>query len=93
MLHVQTLHPFWRIVLGIVGLGLLAFFLFFGLIVAAAFAGLALVGGVILSIRNWWLGRRLDREAEDESPTRSGGGADIEGEYVVIERRSYEERR
>ncbi len=76
--NLQAVHPLWRIVLVVLGIGLLGFFLFFGLIMLAVFATIALVAGTVLAIRGWWLRRKLGG--------RPAPGAAIEGEFVVIER-------
>ena len=62
----------------IIGVSLvLGFFAFLALSVAV------LVGATVLTVRNWWLGRKAPREA---APPASGSGEFIEGEFHVVKK-------
>jgi uncharacterized protein (DUF58 family) len=58
---------------------------FLGAILLSLFLGLALVAGVVLYIRLWWLRRSLGKQAK-ERPARSG--EIVEVEYTVVDERS-----
>lgn len=69
--------PLARFGLALLGIAVLAVSFFIGLAFLAVAAGLAILGGIALSIRNWWLGRRGGR-AEDRDL--------VEVEYRVVHR-------
>jgi hypothetical protein len=71
--------PLARFGLALLGLALLVVSFFVGLVVLAVVAGLAIVGSVALTIRNWWLGRSGQRRRPDEDL--------VEAEYRVVDRR------
>ena len=58
---------------------------FLGAILLSLFLGLALIAGIVLYIRLWWLRRGLSKRTERQ-PTRSGEVVEVE--YTVIEERS-----
>ena len=70
--------PLARFGLALLGLALLAVSFFVGLVFLAVVAGLAIVGSVALTVRNWWLGRRGGRRPDDDL---------VEVEYRVVDRR------
>lgn len=71
--------PLARFGLALLGLALLIVSFFVGLVFLAVVAGLAIVGSVALTIRNWWLGRSGRRRRPDEDL--------VEVEYRVVDRR------
>ncbi|MEM9304049.1 MAG: hypothetical protein AAGE01_18185 [Pseudomonadota bacterium] len=82
ILNLQTMNPFWRFVFAILGLGVLGLFIVFGLVMLAVFAAMAVVAGIVVSIRAWWLGRKLPRAGAQAPP------GVYEGEFIVVERRT-----
>lgn len=58
---------------------------FLGAILLTLFLGLAVVGGLILYIRLWWLRRRV---AKRPSGDRGRSGEFVEVEYTVVNERS-----
>ncbi|MGB0514303.1 MAG: hypothetical protein ACPGJE_05645 [Wenzhouxiangellaceae bacterium] len=75
--HVPS-NPLARLGLVLLGITLLAAILFFSIFFLAVAAGLAIIGGIALSIRNWLGGGR--------KPTRSGKDDALRVEYRVIRR-------
>ena len=70
-------NPLARFGLALLALAALVVSFFVGLVFVVIVAGLAIIGGIALSVRNWWLGRR------------SGGDSDedlVEVEYRVVRR-------
>ena len=59
--------------------------IFLGAILLSLFLGLALIVGVILYIRLWWLRRSLSKRAEGQ---RMRSGEVVEVEYTVVDERS-----
>jgi len=70
--------PLARFGLALLGLALLVVSFFVGLVFLAVVAGLAIVGSVALTIRNWWLGRRGGRGRPEEDL--------VEVEYRIVDR-------
>lgn len=70
--------PLARFGLALLGLALLVVSFAVGLVFLAVVAGLAIVGSVALTIRNWWLGRRGGRRRPDEDL--------VEVEYRIVDR-------
>jgi len=68
--------PLARFGLVLLGLAILAVSFFVGLVFLAVAAGLAILGGIGLSIRNWLTGRR--RGGRDDDP--------LQVEYRVVRR-------
>lgn len=72
------------VVFGIVAIGAVIM----GTVVLLAFVGLAFVGFVALTVRGWWVQRKL-RQQPGSGASRSSGQAQarrlIEAEYEVIE--------
>ena len=60
----------------IVGAGVLVAMFALGLMFFAVFAGIALVSGLVLAARLWWLNRKLGKQ--------DNAGAPLEGEYRVV---------
>ena len=60
----------------IVGAGVLVAMFALGLMFFAVFAGIALVSGLVLAARLWWLNRKLGKQ--------DAAGAPLEGEYRVV---------
>ena len=58
---------------------------FLGAILLSLFLGLALIVGVVLYIRLWWLRRKMSRHSEGR---RTRPGEFVEVEYTVVEERS-----
>lgn len=58
---------------------------FLGAILLSLFLGLALIVGVVLYVRLWWLRRKMSRRSEGQR-TRSGDFVEVE--YTVVEERS-----
>jgi hypothetical protein len=60
-----------------------------GAFLLLAFLGLAAIGVVVLSIRGWWIRRKLRQQPPGEGGPGGPGAAQgthlIEGEYIVIE--------
>ena len=58
---------------------------FLGAILLSLFLGLALIVGVVLYIRLWWLRRKMTARSEAR---RAQSGDFVEVEYTVVEERS-----
>ena len=58
---------------------------FLGAILLSLFLGLAVIVGIVLYVRLWWLGRSLSKRAERKG-ARSGDFVEVE--YTVVEERS-----
>lgn len=69
--------PLARFGLALLGLALLAVSFFVGLFFVAVIAGLAIIGSLALTVRNWWLGRSRGSAPEDDL---------VEVEYRVVHR-------
>ncbi len=70
--------PLARFGLALVGLVLLVLSFVVGLVFLAVGAGLAVLGGIALSVRGWWLRRKGARREDDDL---------VEVEYRVVDRR------
>ena len=70
--------PLARFGLAVLGILLVAVSFVVGMFFLAVTAGLAVLGGLALSIRGWWLGRRGRGAGEDEDL--------VEVEYRVVHR-------
>ncbi len=70
--------PIARFGLALVGLVLLVLSFFVGLVFLAVGAGLAVLGGIALSVRGWWLRRKGSSPQDDDL---------VEAEYRVVDRR------
>lgn len=70
--------PLARFGLAVLGILILALSFLVGMVFLAVTAGLAVLGGIALSIRSWWLGRRGGGSSEDEDL--------VEVEYRVVHR-------
>jgi hypothetical protein len=88
------LNPVARILAGLLAVAALVGAFFFGLIILAAAVGLGVVAWLVLTVRMWWLRRRLDAGRGDggrpAGPATPGGGRKpdvIDAEYEVISRR------
>ena len=64
----------------VVGAGVLVAMFALGLMFFAVFAGIALVSGLVLAVRLWWLNRKLGSSAN----TLRTKGSPLEGEYRVV---------
>lgn len=69
--------PLARFGLALLGLALLVVSFFVGLVFVAIIAGLAIIGSVALTVRNWWLGRSRGTRPDDDL---------VEVEYRVVDR-------
>jgi len=69
------------VVAAIVGVGAV----FLGAILLALFLGLAVIAGLVLYIRLWWLRRRMSQRGPE--PQRRAQGDFVEVEYTVVEER------
>ena len=58
---------------------------FLGAILLSLFLGLAVIAGIILYIRLWWLGRRVRKQGSGDG---GRAGDFVEVEYTVIDERS-----
>ncbi len=58
---------------------------FLGAILLSLFLGLAVIVGIVLYVRLWWLGRSLSKRAEHQG---ARSGEFVEVEYTVVEERS-----
>jgi predicted lipid-binding transport protein (Tim44 family) len=65
-----------RIITLIIGAFLFAVAVFLGAIFLAGFVGLLVIGSVIFMLRIWWLKRKMERYARENS--------DLDAEYTVI---------
>ena len=70
--------PLARFGLALMGIAILAVSFFVGLVFLAVAAGLAILGAIGLTIRNWLVGRKQPRRRSDEDPLRV--------EYRVVRR-------
>jgi predicted lipid-binding transport protein (Tim44 family) len=68
---------FGRIIALIVGAVLFGVAVFLGAIFLAGFVGLLLIGSVIFILRIWWIKRKMERYARENS--------DLDAEYTVIQ--------
>lgn len=59
--------------------------IFLGAILLSLFLGLALIAGIVLYIRLWWLRRGLNKRAQGR---RRQSGDFVEVEYTVVDERS-----
>jgi len=71
-------NPLARFGLVLLGIALLAASLFVGILFLAVAAGLAIIGGIALTIRNWLGGGRKSENKKEDDPLRV--------EYRVIRR-------
>ena len=69
-----------RLAAMILGIGALGIAIFLGAIFLAVVVGLVLVVGTILSIRVWWLKRKMQQYMREHG--------DLEAEYVEVHERS-----
>lgn len=69
-------NPLVRALAIVVGAGVLVALFALGLMFFAVFAGIALVSGLVLATRLWWLNRKLSRKDAADAP--------LEGEYRVV---------
>ena len=74
--HVPT-SPLGRFGLALLGIAILVVSFFVGLVFVAIVAGLAILGGLGLTIRNWLVGRKAPSKADEDL---------IEVEYRVVHR-------
>lgn len=88
------LNPFARVLAGLAAVAVLVGAVFFGLIIFAVALGLGLLAWLVLSVRIWWLRRRMPQGAPgdvDSAGRRPERRADdsrvIDAEYEVISRR------
>jgi len=58
---------------------------FVGAILLSFFLGLAVIAGIILYIRLWWIGRRIRKQGSGSGGQR---GEFVEVEYTVIDERA-----
>jgi predicted lipid-binding transport protein (Tim44 family) len=65
-----------RLVATVVGIGMFGVAIFLGAIFLAVVVGLALIAGLIISARVWWLKRKMQRYARDHG--------DLNAEYVEV---------
>ena len=93
-LEPPRMNPVARVLAGLLAVAALVGAVFFGLIIFAAALGLGLLAWLILSVRMWWLRRRMTRGApgaadavRDPRARRAEAGEVIEAEYEVISRR------
>lgn len=94
-------NPLTRLLAGLVGVLALVGAVFFGLFVFAAAIGIGLVGWAVLSLRMWWIRRKLRaagvRPQDPFGPAAGpGAGPDgrrdaIDAEYEVVSRESRED--
>lgn len=79
--------PLARFGLALLGIAILAVSFFVGLIFLAVAAGLAIVGGIGLTVRNWLVGRRHSgaRDKREDDP--------LQVEYRVVRRERDDTRR
>lgn len=69
-------NPIVRALAIVVGAGVLVAMFALGLMFFAVFAGIALVSGLVLAARLWWLNRKLGKA--------DAAGAPLEGEYRIV---------
>lgn len=77
--------PLARILGFIVGVLVLTAAIIIGGLVLAAFIGLAVLGGIALSARLWWLRHKMRQAMGEGGPAGRAGDRVIETEYHVIE--------
>ena len=65
-----------RLVATILGIGVFAVAIFLGAIFLAIVVGLVLIAGIVISVRVWWLKRKMEQHVRDHG--------DLEAEYVEI---------
>jgi hypothetical protein len=61
-----------------------------GAVVLSFFIGFAVLAGLVVFIRLWWLRRRMERAAG--ASTRRRSGEIVEVEYTVVKERAVDER-
>lgn len=62
---------------------------FLGAILLSLFLGLALIVGIVIYVRLWWLRRSLSKRAEQ---TGMRSGEFVEVEYTVVDERSMSDK-
>jgi hypothetical protein len=65
-----------RLVAAIIGVGVFGVAIFLGAIFLAVVIGLVLIAGLVISVRVWFLKRKMRQYARDHG--------DLEGEYVEV---------
>ncbi|GAB4194141.1 MAG: hypothetical protein Tsb002_25330 [Wenzhouxiangellaceae bacterium] len=75
-LNQRPLSLWQRIAAGVAGVAVLTAAFFIGLFALAVLFGLAVIGGVVMTIRRWRNNRR-----------RQSGPQVLDGEYIVIRRK------
>ena len=88
-------NPLIRLLVGLVGAVFFIGAAFLGALVFLAVLGLFVVGTLLLSMRLWWLRRRLrtgnDAKPRGQVPAR-GRGTVIDGDYTVVAPRHSDSR-
>jgi thiol:disulfide interchange protein len=69
-------NPIARVIATLFGLVILAVSIFLGAIFIAGIIGMALIGGIVIVARAWFLRRKMQAYARDHG--------DLEAEYTVI---------
>ncbi|MCC5812548.1 MAG: hypothetical protein JJU06_19475 [Ectothiorhodospiraceae bacterium] len=82
LLQAGTTNPLVRILGFLAGAVMLAAAMFVGAFVFLAFLGLAVIGGLLFSIRVWWL-RRQFRKAAARHQRASGGKTNQQSGSVI----------
>lgn len=95
LLTPPPMNPLARLLAGVLAVLALAGAFFFGLVVLGLAVGLGLLAWLALTLRLWWLRRRMQRAGNRgrsaETPGGGQGGADqgrvIDADYEVVSRR------
>jgi len=80
-------NPLANVLVVIVGILVISLSLALGFVVFLGIAGFVLVMGIVMRVRNWWLGRATGGQKTAESPGKpqsSGQRQIIEGEYQEV---------
>lgn len=82
----HSTNPLMQIIAIAAGVLLFMAALFVGAVVFLIILGLAVLGGVIMSLRLWWMRRRLQKTRHHHRHAHRARGVTIEGEVVRKER-------
>lgn len=82
-------NPILQVLYFLVGGVLLIGAFFMGAIILAVVLGFAVILGIIIYIRIWWLNRKIARSGRKsaDEPSQSGESTVIEVEYTVVDER------
>ncbi len=88
-------NPFLQVLYFVIGGIVLIGAVLMGAVILAIALGIALILGLVVYARVWWLGRKLRKAAQDRRSGRGRQAGDevLEVEYTVVEERDERDRR